>query len=370
MRVRATTAAPRGAALALLALLPGCYIDLDGLTGGAEESPAPGDPGRCAPGDCSVQCVVAAGEAAGAPAAIAAVGRHVVWTSREGDRVRRLDPATDAVEDLVSFTPAPGLLAAAEGLVVWVAGDGLWHCPADGCAAGATSLIAFGPGEAEAVRGLATDGRDVYWTRDEPSGTAGELLRCPVAEGCGAAPELLAPSQSHPRGVAVTPGGAGDVVWVQQGTGAEFGRVLRLDKGASPPVAPAQIAVLLDFPDRIALGGAEVLWTWADPGGAAGGVSRCDLVEGCAEEALAPQTEPARPLREPAAILIDGADAYWVNRGAGTVMRCPTAGCPGYPEVLAEGLTRPAAVAVQGACVYAVDEADGGRVVRANLPPR
>ncbi|XXT20258.1 hypothetical protein WME94_01650 [Sorangium sp. So ce429] len=365
MRVRATTAAPRGAALALLALLPGCYIDLDGLTGGAEDSLDPSDPGRCAPGDCSVQCVVAAAEAAGAPAAIAAVGPHVVWTSREGDRVRRLDPDTGAVEDLVSFTPGPGLLAAAEGLVVWVAGDGLWHCLADGCAAGATSLLAFGPGEAEAVRGLATDGRYVYWTRDEQSGTAGELLRCPVAEGCGAAPELLAPTQSHPRGVAVTPGGAGDVVWVKRGTGAEFGGVLRLDKGASPPVAPAQIAVRLDFPDRIALGGAEVLWTWADPGGAAGGVSRCDLVEGCAEEALAPQTEPARPLREPAAIMIDGADAYWVNRGGGTVMRCPTAGCPGYPEVLAEGLTRPAGVAVQGACVYAIDEADGGRVVRA-----
>ncbi|WP_437490307.1 hypothetical protein WME75_13395 [Sorangium sp. So ce1014] len=392
MRGGSTTAAQRGAALALLALLPGCYIDLSGLTGGAAGGAGgaaggaggaaggaggatggaggatggagPGEPGRCAPADCDGPCVVAAAEEAGAPAAIAAAGPHVVWTSRAGDRVRRLDPATGAVEDLVSFTPSPGLLAAAGGLVVWVAADGLWRCPADGCAAGATSLLAFAPGEAEAVRGLATDGRHVYWTRDEPSGTAGELLRCPVAEGCGATPELLAPSQSHPRRVAVAPGDAGDVVWVQHGTGAAFGQVLRLDKGAPPGALAAQIAVLLDFPDQIALGDTDVLWTWAHPDGSAAGVSRCDLVEPCAAEPLAPQTEPARPLREPAALVIDGADAYWADRGAGTVLRCPAAGCPGYPEVLAEGLTRPAAVAVQGACVYAVDEADGGRVVR------
>ncbi|MGK4001569.1 hypothetical protein WMF31_03015 [Sorangium sp. So ce1036] len=361
-------------AAALLAVLPGCYIDLDGLSGGAEggpepgdPGPEPGDPGRCAPEGCGGPCVVAAGEAAGAPFAIAAVGSHVVWTSRAGDgagdRIRRLDPATGAVDDLVAFTPGPGLLATAEGLVVWVAEDGLWWCPADGCAAGAISLLAFGPGEAEAVRGLATDGRDVYWTVDEESGTAGELRRCSLAEGCGAAPERLALSVSHPRGVAVTPGDAGHVVWIQRGTGVEFGQVLRLDKGASSPVMPTLVAARLDFPDQVALGGAEVLWTWADPEGTAGGVSRCDLVASCAVEPLAPQAEPARPLREPAGIVVDGADAYWANRGGGTVMRCPTAGCPGYPEVLAEGLTRPAAVAVQGACAYAIDEADGGRVV-------
>ncbi|WP_437675836.1 hypothetical protein [Sorangium sp. So ce131] len=356
-------------ALALLPGLAGCYIDLDGLSGGAEEGPDAGAPdpdpapapGSCAPADCDGPCVVAAADA---PAAIAAVGSYVVWTSREGDRVRRLDPATDVVEDLGAFTPGPGLLAAAEGLVVWVAEDGLWWCPVDGCAAGATSLLALEPGEAEAVRGLATDGRHVYWTRDEQSGTAGALLRCPVAEGCGAAPELLAPSQSHPRGVAVTPGDAGDVVWIQHGTGADFGQVFHLDKGASAGVAPTPVAVLLDYPDQVALGDAEVVWTWADPGGTAGGVSRCDLAASCAVEDLAPQTEPARPLREPEALAIDGADVYWANRGGGTIMRCPTAGCPGYPEVLAEGLTSPAAVAVQGACVYAVDEAGGGRVVR------
>lgn len=351
-------------AAALLAL-PGCYIDLDGLSGGAEDSPEPDDPnpGGCAPEDCGGPCGVVAGEEAGAPFAIAAVGSHVVWTSRADHRVRRLDPATGVVDDLVAFTPGPGLLAAAEGRVVWVAEDGLWWCPVDGCAAGATSLLAFDSGEAEAVRGLATDGRHVYWTRDEPSGTAGELLRCAVADGCGAAPELLAPSQSHPRGVAVTPGDAGHVVWIQRGTGADFGRVLRLDKGAPPAAVPTQVATLLDFPEQVALGDAEVLWTWADPDSVAGGVSRCDLVESCAVEDLAPQTEPSRPLREPAAIVVDGADVYWVNRGGGTIMRCPTAGCPGYPEVLAEGLTRPAAVAVHGGCVYAIDEADGGRVV-------
>ncbi|XXX80745.1 hypothetical protein WMF30_18480 [Sorangium sp. So ce134] len=373
MRDRSRVATQRWAALALLALLPGCIIDLDGLTGGAADvgagggapdSPDAGPPGRCAPSGCDGPCVVAAAEEAGGPAAIAAAGPYVVWTSRAGDRLRRLDPATGAVEDLVSFTPAPGLLAVAGGLVVWVAGDGLWRCAVDGCAAGATSLLAFGPGEAEAVRGLATDGRHVYWTRDEPSGTAGELLRCPVDEGCGAAPELLAPSQSHPRGVAVALGDAGGVVWVQRGTGADFGRVLRLDKAAPPGAVAEQIAVLLDYPDRIALGDAEVLWTWAHPDGTAGGVSRCDLAASCAAAEVAPQAEPSRPLREPAALAIDGADAYWANRGGGTVMRCPTAGCPGYPEVLAEGLTRPAALAVQGACVYAVDEAGGGRVVR------
>ncbi|WP_437940979.1 hypothetical protein [Sorangium sp. So ce341] len=366
-----------GAALALLALLPGCYIDLDGLTGGGvgggggqgaggggPAGPDAGDPGRCAPADCDGPCVVAAAEEAGGPAAIAAAGPYVVWTSRSSGRLRRLDPATGAVEDLVSSMPSPGLLAASGELVVWVAANGLWRCAVDDCAAGATSLLAFGAGEAEAVRGLATDGQHVYWTRDEPSGTAGELLRCPVAEGCGAAPELLAPSQSHPRGVAVAPGDAGSVVWVQRGTGADFGRVLRLDKGAPSGAVAAQIAVLLDYPDRIALGDAAVLWTWAHPDGTSGGVSRCDLAESCAAAELAPQAEPSRPLREPAALAIDGADAYWADRGGGTVMRCPTAGCPGYPEVLAEGLSRPAAVAVQGACVYAVDEAGGGRVVR------
>lgn len=345
--------------------MPGCYIDLDGLTGGAGDDLTPGDPRRCAPEHCGGgPCVVASGEVAGAPAALAAVGPYIVWTSRTGDVVRRLDPTTDAVVDLVPYAQRPGQLAVADGLAVWVAEDGIWHCPIDGCEAGAISLIAFGPGEAEAVRGLATDGRDVYWTRDEPHGTAGELLRCAIAEGFGATPELLAPSQSHPRGVAVSPGEAGDVVWIQHGTGPEFGQVLHLDKNASSPAVITPIAVRLDFPEHIALGGSEVLWTWADPETGEGGLSRCDLGAPCAGEDLAPQREPGRPLREPAALVIDGPDVYWVNRGGGTIMRCPTAGCPGYPEVIAEGLTRPAGVAVQGECVYAIDEADGGRVLR------
>lgn len=368
------TRARRAATPALLALLPACTINLDGLSGGPPLGPDGGtdggtdggpDAGSCAPESCGGgPCVVAAGEAAGAPAAIVAAEGRVFWIDRGQDRIRRLDPATDTLDDLVPFTPGPGLLAIGGGHAAWVAEDGLWQCPLDDCAAGASSLIAFTPDEAAAVRGLATDGRHAYWTWDEPSGSAGEIRRCALAEGCGGTPEVLAVSQSHPAGVAVTPGDTGNVFWTQYGTGPDFGRVLRLAKDAAAGSMPIQMDALLDFPDRIALGQAEVLWTWAPPEGSPGGVTRCDLAAPCAREEVTPQAEPDRPLLDPAALVIDGADVYWVNRGAGTLMRCPTSGCPGYPEVLAEGLSSPVGVAPQGACVYAIDEAEGGRVVR------
>lgn len=369
------------------ALAASCILQFDDLTGGA--GPSDGGPGgdamgaccpnqaggcapcgvACAKSDCNGEpCVIAAGDAARAPWSVAVRGAHLYWTSREGDSVKRLDLATGAIVDFVPSTPSPTIIAVNTTHAVWVADDGIWACPLEGADCAVDKVLLFTAAEPDAlVWSLAVDDRHAYWTQDEPSGTAGQILRCHIVNGC-TPPEVAATNQSHPHGIAVDGDpDLGFIYWTIQGDGPQFGRVIRTQKGPALGEQQLHIAVNLDFPESLALTATDVYWTkdpmTADPGG----VFRCPSgTDSCVPDPVVnPLAQPrSRPIRNPVGIATDGVSVYWTNSGSTTVMACPAPHCEGPPAVIAMDQTNPRGITIDETCVYWTDQKDGGRILR------
>jgi hypothetical protein len=100
----------------------------------------------------------------------------------------------------------------------------IYQCPATGCPEGAQALASGLSG----VTAIAADASYVYWTElgdYESAGTVlegtGVVRRCAVT-GCNGVPETFAVNLTDPVAIAV---GANAVFWVEQGNGADTGRI-------------------------------------------------------------------------------------------------------------------------------------------------
>ena len=364
-----------------------CILQFDDLTGGA--APSDGGPGGdamgaccpnqaegcapcgpvCAKSDCNGgPCVIAAGAAARTPWTVAVSGAHLYWTSREGDSVKRLDLTSGAIVDFVPSTPQPTIIAVNATHAVWIAADGIWACPVEGADCSVDKVLLFTLTEPDAqIWGLAVDDTYAYWTKDEPTATAGQVLRCHIVNGC-TPPDLVVANQSRPHGIAVDADPSeGFIYWTLYGQGAQFGRVIRAPKGPQLGSPQTHIAVNLDYPEGIALTATDVFWTkdpmTADPGG----VFRCPAgTDSCVPDPVVnPLAQPrSRPIRNPLGIVTDGANVYWTNSGSTTVMTCPVPHCVGPPTVVAMDQMSPRGIALDATCLYWTDETDGGRILR------
>ncbi|HSQ62690.1 MAG TPA: hypothetical protein VLM85_05730 [Polyangiaceae bacterium] len=122
-----------------------------------------GDVLMCSIGGCAAPTVIASAQPS--PTALAIDGSYVYWTVGE---------ETDAGTAI----PAP---------------QSILRCTLGGCNGKPTALVT----NASAIRGLVSDGANLYWTN-----APGDILRCPVA-GCANAPTTIVPAQSGPRSFAV-----------------------------------------------------------------------------------------------------------------------------------------------------------------------
>jgi len=208
-----------------------------------------------------------------APEALALVGQTAYVAERgaiantTSGKIRRVNLTSGAVSDLP--TPplsVPSGLAAADPSTLIVA-ERTGSLARVSIADGQTVLLPLG---AVNPVGIATttaaDGTHAYIT-DESAGTLLKVSHVNVCNPCGVEP--IAGGLPNASGVAIEPSGASVLVVTDTG-GATGGAVVRVFlPGPSAPSSPIVIATALSHPRRIAIepGGATALVTETDPDG-------------------------------------------------------------------------------------------------------
>lgn len=360
--------ARRSAALALLAaasaaFAPACILDFDGLTGGSPPSngcaatPAL-DCGAC-PHECPAEgcppITVASSEtAAGLPTSLTVADGALYWVNQEAGTVMRL--RGDAAPDVLTKAASPVAVAAAGGLVVWAAQDGLWGCPVEACDAKKTHLAdPIGPGT---IQGVALDGETVYWTDGGtvPSNTGnGKVKRCSFSS-CGAAVEIGPGQQLFPREIMLLNDA---VLWSVQGTGTGNGSIYKAPKMGGDAVL---IRAGQNFPTAIAADATDVYWTESTNAGA---VLRCPHNTGGYCQAPVEVAPGAGPLAKPVDVVIGGGRLYFGTAGDGTIRSCPLPGCGAdAPLVHASGRPGLHQIALSLSCLLWTDDTGGGSVLK------
>jgi hypothetical protein len=219
--------------------------------------------------------------------------------------------------------------------------------------------------------GIALDATNVYWAASGNQSGQGSVGS---ASKAGGTVTQLATAQAFPMMVAVQ---AGQVYWVNRGATVGNGGVYRVPVGGG---STAQIAGGLPLPISIALDPTYAYWTTADR------VSRAPLAGGAAEILANNQNQPiglavtatdaffsaggqVRRVslstkntttfasgNNPTFLAADAANLYWLDTGAGKVMRAPLAG--GAPVSIAavpagnNGIPATSGIAVSDTDVY------------------
>jgi len=236
---------------------------------------------------------------------------------------------------------------------------GLAKCSVSGCALG-SEVAGAGP-----AWQIALDGKNVYWTTH-----SAEVLTCPLS-GCGSSPMALwsaglAPAAS---GIAVD---ASDIYW-----STAKGEVMKcaLSGCNNTPTVLVGATAALAAANQIALDDGNVYVVDANPAGQG-------RVLGCAKSGCGNNpAELAIGLNAPRALVTDGVNVYWIERGAdfangqsvsgaGFVRRCAVGGCNNSPTTIASGLTAPTAIAVDGSNVYWAEWGTGSAEGRISAAPK
>lgn len=236
---------------------------------------------------------------------------------------------------------------------------GLAKCSVSGCPLG-SEVAGAGP-----AWQIALDGKNVYWTTH-----SAEVLTCPLS-GCGSSPTALWSADLAPAasGIAVD---ASDVYW-----STANGEVMKcaLSGCNNTPTVLVGATAALAATNQIALDDANVYVVDANPAGQG-------RVVGCAKAGCGSNpAELAIGLNAPRALVTDGVNVYWIERGAnsvdgqsvsgaGSVRRCAVGGCNNPPTTIASGLTAPTAIAVDGSNVYWAEWGTGAAEGRISSAPK
>jgi sugar lactone lactonase YvrE len=189
--------------------------------------------------------------------------------------------------------------------------------------------------------GIATDASRAYWADGGFGTIRSAALGAPVQ-----APTTLASNQTAPDAVALD---ADRVYWT---THSASGQILALAKTAAAGTAPSVLASDQVNPHSLAVDDGFVYWANQGDGSAGTGSIRRVAVTGGAITTLADQ-QPG-----PVFLAVGGGFVYWTDSVAGTVMRVAVDGSA-PPSVVVRGEASPSGLAIDNACVYFTDIADG-----------
>lgn len=364
--------------LSLPLALPGCIVDLTGLSdspsagggGGGTTTSATttgtGGAAACSPlscGACEEPCpadgcpatVIASGsDVASTPLGLAVAPGALYWVNQGNGTVVRLRDDGSPPEVIATGADTPRAIAAAADLVVWSANDGVWACPPDTCDADKELLAP--PITSNSLREVAYDGANVYWT---DRGTAqdaldGVVMRCDPAS---CQPFTISMNRWAPTGITLLDD---KLFWTDQAGQYEDGRIL---KGVKPGPGAEEISAGRSQPTGIAADDLRLYFTEYN---ATGHVLRCEHGSGyCAAPTdVAPA---AGPLVFPRDVALAGGRVYFsTTEEDGAVRSCPAPGCGAaeMPRVHTSGRPTLHRMAVGATCVFFTDESNGGSVMK------
>ena len=229
----------------------------------------------------------------GAPRSIAVAAGVVYWTDIFSGTVMSVPTSGGAATRLAAAQNQPVGIAVDAASVYWTtwAGGAVMKAPVGG---GKPVVLADGQGQPGP---LAMDSQNLYWA----DGT-GEIVKLPLA---GGAPVVLARGQSAVD-VAVD---AANVYWVNEGATAGSGSLMAV------PIAGGEIVTLasgMTDPEHVASDGTSLYVSTGDVellriDPATGAAAVVGLSSACLRE-------------DPFAIAVAGAQVYWTNTLAGTVL--------------------------------------------------
>jgi hypothetical protein len=173
---------------------------------------------------------------------------------------------------------------------------------------------------------MAMEGAELFWLID----STGELRRC-VAEDCASTTSTLGAATASP--IMLVAGG-GRFFWVTRAFGAQpsSSKLHGLGVGQSTPwTFDPKVTV-----SAIAMRGEHLFYA---------GRSALMRVNGTTAEKVGGDGQPL-------SIATDDSHVYWTVGGAGSIFRCPLAGCAGEPEVVIASQADIKEVTVAGGAVY------------------
>jgi hypothetical protein len=360
-----------------------CWLELDGLSGGAVDdassdgsgatagaSGAAGNSGTgaaggasgggaedasddagCSPGAecglCSETCEggsctpreVASGEMLPfRPFRLAVAGDALFYIDVGADALFRVDGSGGPTK-LTDASDAQSIASNGKQLFWGSPAFGIRRCTLPACADAFTFVDSVDSGDPYQ---LAADATHVYWITG-PGLANGEVKR---AEIVAQTVQSVASAQDVPAGIAL---GATHAFWTLLGTGSGNGAIMWASKagGAPEPLVPGQ-----ESPTAIAATDSHLYWTSV---AVPGKVFRCDLASSCASPEELSVAGPS-PIRAPGSIAVDASRFYFTNDGDATVMSCNVAGCSqnpsSVPEVVAGSQRAPRGLVASSRCLF------------------
>jgi hypothetical protein len=205
------------------------------------------------------------------------------------------------------------------------------------------------------IGSFAVDATSVYWTRlwtgndAGPVPTNGIVAKCPINGGTGS-PTMLATGQDFPESILVS---GSTLYWLDYNAAS----LMQCSVDCNDDSTTFQRWWPYIWSGGFAASATEVFFS-------GGGLSGYGLVQQCPVGGCSTPTTFASQQQTPSAMVISGADLYWIDRGTmlteykdvsyvdGGVMTCPVDGCDGGPTPLATGLSYPNGLVVSRTKAY------------------
>lgn len=209
----------------------------------------------------------------------------------------------------------------------------------------ATTLVTYDAQSNDVGRNFSVSSGQIYWYRSD----VGELLSCPIA-GCDGAPRSLAPELVHQRtgltGVMIDQAGFDDEYFYYPIGFALLNRLPLLEPGPHQLLAQSLSAI-----QSIAIQGAYAYWVAKDQIENKQQLLRARKGGASGVETITSDLNVS--LYRGFGFTTDESSLYWTNNTlAGSISRCPLAGCPDDSAVLLSPLRAPQNLLIDGMRLY------------------